>query len=153
MTIPMRRSSSLLPLILALSLTGEAHESPTCAATVSELKLLVGDQGFALRWEETTMNDGKPLVVSILERDGSLFLEFVKTREGLWVESAGVVCRSGADLEARFAAGQVRMGPAANWALRYALGNGGKFTLTRVGEAQLRITTRGWNGVFSPKEK
>ncbi len=97
------------------------------------------------------MGDGKPLVVSILERNGALFLEFIKTREGLWAQSEGRICRAGTDFEIRFDAGQIHLGPAANWVLRLALGNGGKFTLTRLAPDQLRIATAGWSGTFSPK--
>lgn len=99
------------------------------------------------------MDDGKPLLVSILEKDGSLFVEFIKTGQGLWAQSAGVICKSGADMEIRFTAEQIRMGPAANWALRLALGRGGKFTLTRLAPEQLRIATTGWSGTFSPRTR
>jgi hypothetical protein len=147
------RSRVLLPVLpLLLSLNAGAHaSSQACAETISELRVLAGDQAFPLRWEETTMNDSKPLVVSILERKGSLFLEFVKTDEGLWLESAGVICRTGADLEARLSAGRIRLGPAANWVLRHAVGNGGTFRLTRIGVEQLQIATGGWSGTFSPR--
>ncbi|MDP2786305.1 MAG: hypothetical protein Q8O38_17180, partial [Sulfurimicrobium sp.] len=67
----------LLPLLLPLN--SAAHESQTCAATIGELRVMLGDQAFPLKWEEATMDDGKPLVVSILEKNGSLFLEFIKT--------------------------------------------------------------------------
>jgi len=90
-------------------------------------------------------------VVSIQERNGSLLLEFIKTREGLWAESTGVMCKAGTDFETRFSGDQIRVGPAANWVLRYALGRGGKFTLTKLGSAQLRIAAAGWNGVFAPR--
>ncbi len=145
-----RKYLPLLLLPLALS-SSEAREWTACAATIVELRALIGDQSFPLQWEETSMNDGKPLVVSIIERNESLHLEFMKTREGLWAESGGVMCKSGTDFEARFTGEQVRIGPAANWVLRYALGRGGKFTLTRLGSDQLRIATAGWNGVFSPR--
>lgn len=141
----------LLPLLLPL--VGEARESQPCAATIGDLKVALGDPSFPLRWEETTMQDGKPLVVSILERDGSLLLEFVKTHEGLWVKTAGVVCRTVSGLEARFDGVQVQFGPAANWALRYAMGSGGTFKLTRIGANQLEIATTGWHGIFSPQAK
>jgi hypothetical protein len=141
----------LLPLLL--SLHGEARAQQTCAATISDLRAMVGDQTFPLTWDETTMGDGKPLVVSIFERNGSLFLEFNKTREGLWAQSGGVICSAGADLEIRFTADQIHLGPAANWVLRLALRNGGTFTLTRLGSEQLRIATTGWNGIFSPRTK
>ncbi len=114
---------------------------------------MLGDQNFPMKWEETTMDDGKPLVVSIAENKGSLFLEFTKTSEGLWAESPGVICKTGADLEAQFTGEQIHLGPAANWVLRYALRNGGKFTLTKLGADQLRIATSGWTGVFSPSAK
>lgn len=99
------------------------------------------------------MDDGKPLVVSIRENNGNILLEFIKTREGLWAESAGVICKTGTDIETRFAGKDIRLGPAANWVLRYALGNGGKFILTRLGPEQLKIATSGWSGVFSPRTK
>jgi hypothetical protein len=99
------------------------------------------------------MDDGKPLLVSILEKNGSLWLEFIKTREGLWAQSAGVICRSGQDFETRFGPEQIRLGPAANWVLRFALANGGKFTLTRLGSDKLRIAGGGWSGTFFPSAK
>jgi hypothetical protein len=114
---------------------------------------MLGEASFPLAWEETTMADGKPLLVSILEKDGSIFVEFIKTGQGLWAQSAGVICSAGADMEIRFAAEQIRMGPAANWALRLALGRGGKFTLTRLASEQLRIATTGWSGTFSPRTR
>lgn len=141
----------LMPLLL-FSIS-EAHASQTCAATLSEFGLLLGEQSFPLKWEETTMDDGKPLVMSIVENNGSLFLEFTKTGEGLWAESPGVICTTGTDFEARFSGQQIRLGPAAGWILRYALRNGGKFTLTKLGSGQLRIATSSWSGIFSPAAK
>ena len=99
------------------------------------------------------MDDGKPLVLSILERNGSLFLEFDKTGEGLWAEGAGVVCPQGTDLQVRFVSEQVRLGPAANWATRYTFANGGELTLTRLGAERLRIETTGWSGTFSSRKR
>ena len=147
----MRQKYLLLFLLLLLPLNSAAHELQTCAATIGELKVMLGDQAFPLKWEETTMNDGKPLVVSILEKNGSLFLEFIKTSEGLWAESAGVICKAGAHLETRFTGEQIRLGPAAGWILRATLKNGGKFTLTKLGPEKLQIATSGWSGVFSPR--
>lgn len=140
-------------LVLLLTFTEHVQASPACAATIDELRGIMGDQAFPLRWEETSMDDGKPLMVSIVEKNGGLFLEFIKTREGLWAESAGVVCKIGAEIETRFTAEQIRLGPAASWLLRQALGGGGKFILTRIGPDQLRIATSGWNGDFSSVSK
>ncbi|MDP1928956.1 MAG: hypothetical protein Q8K62_10650 [Thiobacillus sp.] len=140
-----------MPLIVALS--SNAHASQACATTLSELGVMLGNQAFPPKWEEITMDDGKPLVMSVVENNGFLFLEFTKTGEGLWAESRGVICKTGTDFEARFAGNQIRLGPAANWMLRTALRNGGKFTLSKLGSDQLRIATSGWSGVFSPAAK
>ena len=151
MSMIFSKSPTLLRLVLLLSLSGSALASQTCVATLDELHTVLGDKTFPLKWEETTMNDGKPLLVSIHENRGALFLEFTKTREGLWAESSGIICKNGEDLEFQFSNSQVRVGPAASWALRYALGHGGKFILKRLGSGQLRISTSGWNDVFSSR--
>ena len=127
--------------------------APACVTSINELKSALGDQRASLQWEEISMNDGKPLVVSIFESKGALVLEFVKTREGLWAEGTGAVCSSGADLEISFDKDQLRMGPASGWLLRSLLGQGGQFTLTRLSANQLRIATSGWSGTFVPKPK
>jgi hypothetical protein len=135
-----------LPLLLPPS--GQAQETRRCAASIGELKLMLGDQTFPLRWEESTMRDGKPLMVSILEENNSLLLQFIKDKEGLWAESRGVICQAGSELGIEFTREQIRFGPAANWVLKVAMGNGGKFVLNRVDAGQLQITTSGWQGVF-----
>lgn len=95
------------------------------------------------------MTDGKPLVVSILERDGSLFMEFVKVREGLWAKGTAVICSDGVGLEARIS--RVRLGPAAHWLMRQSIGPGATFALSRLATGQLRIAMPGWQGVFFPR--
>jgi hypothetical protein len=151
----LQRSYWVLCLGLLLFQSSQAQATPACAATVGELRLLLGEPSFPLVWEETSMDDGKPLRVTILEREGALWLEFIKAREGLWAKSAGVICRLGEGFETRFGPGQIHMGPAANWVLRLALANGGKFTLAKLGSDKLRIAGGGWSGTFTPiaKEK
>jgi hypothetical protein len=127
----------------------QCHGASSCASTIAGLRSLLADESFALEWRETTMDDEKPLVLSVLERDGTLFLMFVKTGEGLWAEGAGVVCREGPYFEMRLAAERLRIGPAASWAARYAFANGAQFTLARLGAQRLRIETVGWSGVFA----
>jgi hypothetical protein len=153
MSLALQRRYGVLCAGLLLSLGCHAQATPGCAATLSELRLLLADASFPMVWEETSMDDGKPLRVSILEKEGALWLEFIKTREGLWAQSAGVICRSGHDFETRFGAEQIRLGPAANWVLRLALANGGKFTLTKLGADRLRIAGGGWRGTFLPITK
>jgi hypothetical protein len=127
-----------------------ANDASECAASIHELLILVGDPLFPRRWEEISMGDGKPLMVSIVQRNGGLLLEFIKTGEGMWAEVAGVICRSGPDLKLRTTKEQIGLGSAANWMLRLALANGGVFTLQRPAANQLRIATHGWNGRFVP---
>ena len=153
MSLALCRKYFLLFCPLLLSLPCEAQEPQTCAATIGQLRAMLNDQAFPLKWEETTMDDGKPLMVSILEMDGHLFLEFVKTSEGLWAQSFGVICKAGESLETRFTGEQIRLGPGANWVLRLVLRGGGKFTLTRVDAGKLRIATSGWSGTFSPSSE
>lgn len=109
----MRQKYVWLCLPLLLSLNSEAQAAQTCATTVSELGAMLGEQSFPLKWEETTMNDGKPLVMSIVENNGSLSLQFIKTGEGLWAKSPGVICKTGADFKAHFSGKQIHLGPAA----------------------------------------
>jgi hypothetical protein len=139
--------------VLISLLCADVFASSGCIASLAELRKVLGDQRAKLQWEETSMNDGKPLVVSIFEGNGALVLEFVKTAEGLWAEGTGAVCSNGADLEIRFERDQLRLGPASGWLLRSLLGQGGKFTLTRLGADQLRIATTGWSGTFVAKPK
>ena len=149
----MHQIYSLLLLSLLLPLNSHARDSQPCAASISELRNLLDDQTFPLKWEETTMDDGKPLMVSILDKNGALSVEFVKTRQGLWAQSFGVVCKTDAGLEIRFTGEQIHFGPAAGWILRSALGHGGKFTLTRLEPKKLRIATTGWSGIFNQTDK
>lgn len=150
MTPSMWRFFLWLCLPLLLSWPGHASGPPACATSIADLMVMNGDQAFPLKWKETTMDDGLPLLVSVVEKNGVLTFEFIKTGKGLWAETAGAVCRSGADVEIRFTGEQIHFGPAANWLLRVLLGNGGQFTLTRLGPKQLRIATRGWHGDFVP---
>jgi hypothetical protein len=136
-------------LLSTFPLTVQAQDISKCATSISELKILLDDQSFPLKWIETTMDDGKPLRVSILEKNGALNVEFIKTNVGIWAESFGTICKNGAEIEIRFTKDQIRFGSAANWVLRYALRSGGKFTMTKLGSEQLRIATTGWSGTFS----
>jgi hypothetical protein len=153
MSFSLHRCYWVLCLSQLLLHSGQVQATPTCAANLSELRLLLADASFPLVWEETSMDDGKPLVVTILEKEGSLWLEFVKTREGLWAQSTGLICRAGLDFDTHFGPEKIRVGPAANWVMRLALVNGGKFTLTRLGANKLRISGGGWSGTFLPYAK
>jgi len=150
-------NSSVLPRILvviAMLMTphlSPALESRTCAKNIHEMNQLWGDPAFPLRWRETSMSDGKPLVLSIEEKKGKLHIQFVKEKEGLWAESTGYICQVGQTLEIEFTGDEIRLGPAANWVLKLAMNNGGKFSLKKMGSAEMSIKTSGWQGLFSSK--
>lgn len=135
----------LLPLLF---FAGACQAASPCAESIAALRELVADPSFPLQWTETSMDDGKPLVLSIRERNGSLFVVFTKTHEGLWAEGTSIVCRKGLGYDVRIAADQIRVGPAANWLIQYTLSSGGLFTLTRLGAEQLQVATPGWSGKF-----
>lgn len=139
--------------LVSLALAGHAGAAPHCAANIEGLRALIADPVFPLQWRETSMDDGKPLVFTLQERRGVLFLEFVKTGEGLWAEGVGIVCRDGTEVVARIAREQMRLGPAAHGAARYLFSNGGEFTLTKQEAGRLRIETHGWSGTFVARDE
>lgn len=144
------RGSCLAIFLLLISINVHAYDVPGCASSIGELRTLVGDPLFSSRWVEVSMDDGKPMVVSIIERNGKLLLEFIKTGEGMWAVISGVICKSGIDLEARISKEQIVLGPAANWVVNLAIANGGIFTMRRRLANQLQIETQGWSGRFIP---
>jgi hypothetical protein len=136
-------------LVAGCAATGAASAEPACATSVRELRALAGDPAFALRWQETSMGDGKPLVLTIAAREGALVLEFVKTREGLWADGPAAICPGPEGLQARFAAGSLRIGPAAHWIVRHSMAAGATFTLRRLPSGELKVATNGWSGIFA----
>lgn len=146
--IAMRAGGGAL-LALSCLASSASNAEPQCAQTIVQLRQLLGDPQFPLRWRESSMDDGKPLEMTIAERDGELLMSFFKIEEGLWAEGLGVICSRGRKLEARFPKDKLVFGKAAHWAMRYALAHGADFTLMRTGATSLRIGTTGWSGLFS----
>ncbi len=146
----------MLRLVLLLSgsfFATAAFSATPCAESIADLRTLLADPVFSLKWRETGMDDGKPLVLTILERDGVLVVSFEKTDEGLWVEGASVVCRDGDAYDIRFVAGKVRTGRAANLMVQYTVLNGGQFTLRKTGTEKLEIGAGAWTGTFALERK
>ena len=144
---PRRHFAVLAALVVPLC--AGAFEPPHCASSFDELRSLAADPAFPLRWKELSMADGKPLVVTITQRDGSLFLEFVKSQEGVWAQGPAAICATPDGLEARIARSHIRVGPAAHWLLRTSLGEGATFRLRRLATGQLQIGLPGWSGLFA----
>ena len=138
-----------IPLLWPL--LSHSMDARPCAKNIHEMGLIFGDSNFPVFWKETSMDDGKPLVVSIQDKAGGIFLQFKKEKEGLWAESTGYICPVGNELHIQFTGDDIRLGPAANWLIKLAIGNGGKFIQRRVESDKLLIKTTGWQGLFSSK--
>ena len=146
------RTALIAFLLLTLASVPRAQETH-CAATLADFSRLLGNTPLARHWAEVSMDDGKPLLITLDERGGELRLEFVKTGAGLWAEFSGVICPSGKDLELRVAREQIRFGPASHWTVRIMLAHGGVFALRQGVQNQLHIETQGWSGRFVPAGK
>lgn len=94
------------------------------------------------------MSDARPLIVSLGDRQGALFISFEKTGEGLLAEGRAQVCDRDGTIEARFERKTLQLGAAASWMLKGALRAGAAVTLQRTAPGKLRIGTLGWNGEF-----
>ena len=140
-------------LLAAFAAAAVAAEPGPCASTLDDLRLLAGDRTFPLRWTETTMTDGKPLVVSISEHDQALFLRFRKSGEGLWAQGPARVCQGERALQARIPGRRLELGPAAHWLLRLSARDGATFGMARLASGLLRVSTPGWSGVFAPADE
>ena len=79
MTPSIRKPARLVATMLLALAAGGAQAG--CARTLDDLRRLLGDPRFPLTWEETTMRDGRPLVVTLDEQPGGLWISFVKTVE------------------------------------------------------------------------
>ena len=121
----------------------------TCASDLKSFRTLFGDENFPLTWNETTADDGKPLVVKITEEKNKLFLQFVKTKEGLWAEGTADICKD-EEIVASISKDQIKLGKAAHWVIRMSMKGGAKFKLQLLKKDVLKISTIGWIGEFSP---
>jgi len=143
--------ASMIAVVLApLPAWSQAH---ACAATFGEAARLLGDPALPQRWVETTMDDGKPLVALLSDRDGSLFLEFTKTRQGLWARGRASVCRAGEGIVAVMDSEAVDVGSTVNWLLRQAFARGAQLRLVRLPNGDLRISGPGWSGQFTAQPR
>ena len=142
--------ATLIALVLLILASLAPAQETRCAATLAEFSRLLGNTALTRHWAEVSMDDGKPLLITLGERGGRLRLEFVKTGAGLWAEVFGVICPAGNDLELRVAREQIRFGPAAHWSVQLMLANGGVFALRQDVQDRLHIETQGWSGRFVP---
>lgn len=139
-------------VLLALGICCALPAPAACVATVAGQRELAGDAALALRWIERGMDDGKPLVLRISERAGTLHLRFDKTGEGLWAEGSTLVCAEQGRLAVVAGGNAFVPGPAAPWLLRQALAAGARFELSLPSGRLLQVSAAGWRGAFVPDE-
>jgi hypothetical protein len=140
---------SLAFLIACAGLAPLGAGAQACASSLLEARDWLASPSAEPAWRETSMADGKPLSLRLDERQGSLFVRFVKADEGLWAEGSARLCRAGREVQVHLAASDLTFGPAAGWFLRHVLGHGATFRLTPLEGGRLRIVTRGWSGEFA----
>ncbi len=133
-------------LLLMTSLTF----AKDCADNFTALKTVLNEPDFQSHWIETTANDGKPLKMDISDREGKLYLEFDKTKEGLWASGSTDVCKVDDKFEAQITKEKINLGKAAPWIMRMSMKSGATFKLQKLKPGVLKISTFGWSGEFVP---
>lgn len=69
----------LLSFLLSLStMQASAMTRENCAESLNELATLVGNSQLNTKWQETTANDGKPLIITLSDLNDHLHLTIVK---------------------------------------------------------------------------
>lgn len=143
------KSAAIAALALCSTIAW-AGDGARCGSRLSDARSFLALVHMPTQWRETTMDDGKPLVLSLSEQEGQLTLRFTKTGEGLWAEGPAAICRNGVDVEASLPPEQLQLGPAAGWLLRQSMRGGATFRLRRLEGGRLAVSTTGWSGEFVP---
>lgn len=145
-----QKELGFMTLIFLLLLPLQVFSS-TCATDIKSFRALLADEDYPLLWEETTADDGKPLIVKISELGGKLHLEFDKTKEGPWAQGTADICKD-EDIVASISKEQIKLGKAAHWAIKMSMKGGAKFKLQKLKPLVLKISTFGWSGEFIPRK-
>ena len=131
--------------------------SPNCVETKVEVRELmtksVGSefsQVLESGWSETTADDGKPLQITVSEKEGKLYMVFNKTNEGIWAEGPAQVCESEGSLKLRVTGKMIKLGSAAPWPIRFTMSGGANLGLKFKAADKLHVSTTGWSGDFVP---
>lgn len=134
-------------LILSLFMSHVASASG-CAYDLNSLSSVFDVSGFSTRWTEVGASDGQPLLLTISQGDGSLFLQFVKSGQGTWVAGEASICGGGGSATATISADQVTVNNLP-WAVKLVMGDGASFNLRVTPDGrQLSISGGGWTGRF-----
>ena len=136
----------LLLCIFAFTI-GAAHAD--CAGDIDGLRRIAQDVAFPLDWIETGMDDGRPLRLTLSQREETLHFQFNKTPAGLWAEGLGEICAVAGALEVQFGPGALHPGPDASWLLRRRLEGGARLRLARLPSGELQVSTFGWHSRFA----
>ena len=125
-------------LICMLIVSESTLARAKCLNTVSDLKA----NNVKLRWQETTENDGKPLMISIT--DGGNGLVYSARKSGvLWLTGNVSVCRSGGATE--FTLKNTQATSNVPMLARLALPS---TQSAQIVNNQIRLGGGGWGGTF-----
>ena len=142
---PVCYCSTLLIIIFGL----QAQADP-CAQTRQDLNAFLKVESFPENWIETTQNDGKPLMIKMQERNGSLYFIFDKTKEGVWAEGVIQICKNQNNFVVQISRKDIKIGSAAPWPMKISMKSGAQFTLQLKEKDKMHVSTFGWSGDFIP---
>ena len=131
-------SFAVFTAALLLNLSESTLAQVKCLRTLSELKA----NNVKARWQETTENDGKPLMISIA--DGSNGLVFSARKAGaLWLTGNVSVCHTGGATEITLKNTQATSN--VPWVARMALPS---TQSARIVDNRIKLGGGGWSGTF-----
>jgi hypothetical protein len=136
--------------MIFLFLFGVFSLANECVNERAGLLKLVGNANFSTEWIETTQDDGKPLVIKMLNQKDKLYFIFDKSKEGIWAEGLIKVCKEKDKLIVKIAKEDIKVGSVAPWLIRLSMRGGAEFKLDLKEKDKMHVSITGWSGDFIP---
>ncbi|MBY0452617.1 MAG: hypothetical protein K2P92_06245 [Bdellovibrionaceae bacterium] len=145
----MKRAFAFVFVFLVFGFSSHAFATEGCASDTEELTALIGHE-FHTNWNETSADDGKPMMLRITEQADKLHIVFEKTRDGVWGSGDIEVCKKGSKYEIVSTA--MRAGRGAPMLVRGMMNGNQKFNLQINSNSSIRVWRSGWAGNFESAE-
>lgn len=140
-------------LLVGILLIGAVVQAQECVTDQLGLLKLVGSEEFHAEWIETTQDDGKPLMIKMQSQKDRLYFIFDKTKEGVWAEGLIRVCKNQDKLIVKISKEDIKVGDAAPWLIKMAMGGGAEFKLQITSKDKMHVAITGWSGDFIPQSE
>ncbi len=121
-----------------------------CVSDRAGLLALVGNPNFSSEWIETTQDDGKPLLIKMVNQKDKLYFIFDKSKEGIWAEGLIKVCKEKEKLIVKISKEDIKIGSVTPWLIRISMRGGAEFKLDLKEKEKMRVSITGWSGDFIP---